>query len=50
MEEKKVFYNHFLDKSSLKKWEYEYPLKKIDDELLPHYIQNNKKKFSGWID
>ena len=50
IEEKKVFYNHFLDKSSLKKWEYEYPLKKIDDELLPHYIQNNKKKFSGWID
>ena len=50
IEEKKVFYNHFVDKSSLKKWEYEYPLKKIDDELLPHYIQNNKKKFSGWID
>ena len=50
IEEKKVFYNHFVDKSSLKKWEYEYPLKKIDNIYLPKYIINNKKKFTEWMD
>ncbi|RPG97538.1 MAG: hypothetical protein CBC66_003440 [Candidatus Pelagibacter sp. TMED106] len=50
IKEKKVFYNHFVDKSNQKKWEYEYPLKKIDDSYLPKYIQNNKKKFFNWMD
>ena len=50
IDEKKVFYNHFVDKSSLKKWEYEYPLKKIDNTLLPQYIQNNIQKFTEWMD
>ena len=48
--EKKVLYNHFVDKSNLKKWEYEYPLKKIDKKLLPKYIIENENKFSEWID
>ena len=50
IDEKKVLYNHFVDQSSQKKWEYEYPLKKIDDKLLPEYIQKNQNKFTEWLD
>ena len=30
-----VFYNHFADKSEKNKWNYDYKLKKVNDELLP---------------
>jgi len=49
--EKKVFFNHFADKGNLKdKWNYDYKLKKIENQLLPTYLQNNINKFKEWFD
>ena len=51
IEEKKVFFNHFVDKENYKeRWNYDYELKKIDNELLPQYLKNNLKKFKEWFD
>ena len=51
IEEKKVFFNHFVDKENYKeRWNYDYKLKKIDNELLPQYLKNNLKKFKEWFD
>ena len=50
MREKKVFYNHFADKESQDKWEYEYELKKASLDILPNYLQVNKEKYKNWID
>ncbi len=51
IEEKKVFFNHFLDKENYKeRWNYDYELKKIENELLPQYLKNNLKKFKEWFD
>ena len=51
IEEKKVFFNHFLDKEDYKeRWNYDYKLKKIDNELLPQYLKDNLKKFKKWFD
>jgi beta-1,4-mannosyl-glycoprotein beta-1,4-N-acetylglucosaminyltransferase len=47
---KKVFYNHFADQSSLEKWNYEYKLKKIENKYLPNYLVENKKKYIDWFD
>ena len=51
IKEKKVFFNHFVDKENYKeRWNYDYKLKKIDNELLPQYLKNNLKKFKEWFD
>ena len=50
MREKKVFYNHFADKESQDKWEYEYELKKTSLDILPNYLQINKEKYNNWLD
>ena len=51
IEEKKVFFNHFVDKKNYKeRWNYDYGLKKIENELLPQYLKNNLKKFKEWFD
>ena len=51
IEEKKVFFNHFLDKENYKeRWNFDYDLKKIDNELLPQYLKNNSEKFKEWFD
>ena len=50
MREKKVFYNHFADKGSQDKWEYEYELKKASLDILPNYLQINKEKYNNWLD
>jgi len=51
IEEKKVFFNHFIDKENYKeRWNYDYELKKIENELLPQYLKNNLKKFKEWFD
>ncbi len=51
IKEKKVFFNHFMDKENYKeRWEYDYKLKKIENNLLPQYIVNNPKKFNEWFD
>ena len=51
IDEKKVFFNHFLDKENYKeRWNFDYDLKKIDNELLPQYLKNNSQKFKEWFD
>ena len=47
---REVFYNHFADKSSKSKWDNNFKLKKIDDNLLPIYLNENKEKFQKWFD
>ena len=48
--ERVVFYDHFADQASTDKWKYNYKLKKIDDDLLPSFLQENKNKFIRWFD
>jgi len=48
--EKKVFYNHFADKSDSNKLGYEAELKNLDLNELPKYIIKNKNKYKEWID
>ena len=45
----KVFYDHFADKNSSQKWNYEYDLKKIEIDLLPDYLNKNKTKYEKWF-
>ena len=44
-----VFYNHFADQKDLNKWNFNYKLKKINDDFLPEYLVNNKYKFKDWF-
>ena len=44
-----VLYNHFADKSSKKKWEYNYKLKVINDSFLPNYLVKNRINFNEWF-
>jgi hypothetical protein len=46
---KKTIYNLKTDMRS-NKFDGGNELKKIDLDLLPSYISNNKNKFSDWID
>ena len=48
--QKKVFYNHFADKTKGDNWNYDYPLKKIDNKLLPKYLISNFDKYREWFD
>ena len=50
IDNREVFYDHFADKSSKSKWDNNYRLKKIDDNLLPTYLNENKDKFQKWFD
>ena len=50
IKDKKVFYNHFVDQSSLDKWNYDYELKKIENNFLPDYLIANKNKYLEWFD
>ena len=44
-----VFYNHFADQKDLNKWNFNYKLKKINDDFLPEYLIRNKDKFKDWF-
>ena len=53
IDNKEVFFNHFVDKEEYKKrWNFNYKLKKIDNHLLPDYLNsaNNQVKFKDWFD
>ena len=49
IDEKKVFYDHFADKSDPNKWNGTYNLKKLDSKYLPDVLNNNEK-YSEWFD
>jgi beta-1,4-mannosyl-glycoprotein beta-1,4-N-acetylglucosaminyltransferase len=49
IDDRKVFYNHFVDKGNQNKWTSEDSLKIIDPRLLPEYLIKNSTKFDDWI-
>tara|TARA_B100000767_G_scaffold260891_1_gene271952 strand:+ start:273 stop:1157 length:885 start_codon:yes stop_codon:yes gene_type:complete len=44
-----VFYDHFADKSSNNKWNNNYELKVINNNLLPTYLANNLNNYKEWF-
>jgi len=50
IENKIVFYNHFVDQSNQEKWNYNYKLKKIDHKFLPNYLIENVDQYKEWFD
>ena len=46
---KEMFYDHLAEKSSINKWESNYKLKVIVDEMLPSYLIKNKNKYREWF-
>ena len=53
IDNKEVFFNHFVDKQKYKeRWNFDYKLKKIDDNKLPLYLQSLKaqSKLKEWFD
>ena len=46
---KEMFYDHLAEKSSTNKWESNYKLKVIGDEMLPSYLIKNKNKYIEWF-
>ena len=53
IDNKEVFFNHFVDKQKYKeRWNFDYKLKKIDDNKLPLYLQSQKaqSKLKEWFD
>ena len=49
IDEKKIFYDHFADKSDPNKWNRTHNLKKLDNKYLPEFLNNNEK-YSEWFD
>ena len=53
IDNKEVFFNHFVDKERYKeRWNFNYKLKKIDIDRLPDYLHSNDNqiKFKDWFD
>ena len=53
IDNKEVFFNHFVDKQKYKeRWNFDYKLKKINDNKLPIYLQSSevKLKLKEWFD
>ena len=49
IDEKRVIYDHKVDQKTYK-WSGKSILKKIDNKLLPEYVNSNLSKYSEWID
>ena len=47
---REVFYNHLADKDSQDRWNDNYKLKKIKNEILPKYLQLNFNELKIWFD
>ena len=47
---REVFYNHLADKNSQDRWNDNYKLKKINNEILPKYLQSNFNELKKWFD
>ena len=47
---RELFYDHFADQSSANKWENNYKLKKINLNLLPKFLIENKNNYKEWFD
>ena len=49
IENREMFYNHFLDQTNSNKWKNDYKLKTINENKLPLYVIQNKEKFKEWL-
>ena len=49
IENREMFYNHFLDQTNSNKWKNDYKLKIINENKLPLYVMQNKEKFKEWL-
>ena len=49
IENREMFYNHFLDQTNSNKWKNDYKLKIINENKLPLYVMQNKEKFKKWL-
>jgi hypothetical protein len=49
IEEKKIIYNHKIDKKEFR-WSNEEKLIKVNNKVLPKYINNNINKYKDWLD
>ena len=49
IENREMFYNHFLDQTNPNKWNNDYKLKTINENKLPLYVLQNKEKFKEWF-
>lgn len=49
IEDREMFYNHFLDQTNSNKWKNDYKLKIINENKLPLYVIQNKEKFKEWL-
>ena len=47
---RELFYDHFADQSSDNKWQSNYKLKKINLDLLPKFLIQNKDNYKEWFD
>ena len=48
-----MFFNHFVDKEKYKeRWNFDYKLKKINNDKLPNYLQSREiqTKLNQWFD
>ena len=53
IENKEMFFNHFVDKEKFKeRWNFDYKLKKIENEKLPKYLQSDEihSELNQWFD
>ena len=50
VKEKKVYFNHNLDKSNPNKYSYGHELVKINKNLLPKFLVDNYLKFKDWFE
>ncbi len=50
IEKRIVNYNHLADQKTIDKYNADYKLKVIDDNLLPDYLVLNKKNLKQWFD
>ena len=49
IDKKKVIYDHNIDQKQYK-WSGKVMLKKIDNNVLPEYVQSKLEKFKDWLD
>ena len=50
VKKRELFYDHFADQSSTNKWESNYKLKKVNLDLLPKFLVQNKNNYNEWFD
>ena len=49
IDKKKVIYDHNIDQKQYK-WSGKVMLRKIDNKVLPEYVQSKLEKFKDWLD